>query len=232
MEKLIQGVQHFQSRIHYSQRELFERLADGQKPLALFVTCSDSRVNPNLITQTKPGELFIMRNAGNMVPPYGASSGGEAATVEFAVAGLYVRDVIVCGHSHCGAIAALLNPSDTDCMPAMVAWLGHAEATRRIVRENCPGLSGEKLREVAAEQHVLAQLDNLRTHPSVAAACRRGELSLHGWIYRFEKGEVLAYSADEDRFVTLVEPGGDDDVAARSLARSSSVAGSAGAAIG
>src|SRR5947209_1011259 len=111
MQKLVEGVHHFQANIFSPQRELFERLADGQSPVALFITCSDSRINPNLLTQTEPGELFILRNAGNLVPPYGAGPGGEAATVEFATAALGIRDIIVCGHSHCGAMRALLAPA-------------------------------------------------------------------------------------------------------------------------
>ena len=110
MQKLIHGLHHFQTALFGSQRELFERLAEGQSPEVLFITCSDSRINPNLLTQTEPGELFILRNAGNIVPPYGAVQGGEAATIEFAVAGLGVKDIIVCGHSHCGAMKGLLEP--------------------------------------------------------------------------------------------------------------------------
>ena len=107
MQKLIQGIHHFQSNLFSPQRELFERLAGGQHPDALFITCSDSRISPNLITQTEPGELFIVRNAGNIVPPYGAANGGEGATIEFALVGLGIQDIIVCGHSHCGAMKGL-----------------------------------------------------------------------------------------------------------------------------
>lgn len=110
MQKLIEGLHQFQNSVFGTQRELFERLAHGQTPETLFITCSDSRINPNLLTQTEPGELFILRNAGNIVPPYSTSQGGEAATIEFAVAGLNVRDIIICGHSHCGAMKGLLDP--------------------------------------------------------------------------------------------------------------------------
>ena len=104
MQKLLEGLHHFQQNIFSSQRELFERLAKGQSPETLFITCSDSRINPNLLTQTQPGELFILRNAGNIIPPYGAANGGEGATIEYAVAVLGVKDIIVCGHAHCGAM--------------------------------------------------------------------------------------------------------------------------------
>src|SRR5262245_42518317 len=162
MQKLVQGIHHFQANIFRPQRELFERLADGQDPDTLFIACSDSRVNPNLITQTEPGELFILRNAGNIVPPYGAASGGEEATIEYAVAALDVKDVIVCGHSHCGAMKGLLDPSGVAEMPAVARWLGHAEATRRIMKEKYRELSNTALLTATVEENVLVQLENLR----------------------------------------------------------------------
>src|SRR5947208_16582436 len=135
MQKLVEGIHHFQANIFRSQRELFERLAHGQQPDALFITCSDSRINPNLITHTEPGDLFILRNAGNIIPPYGAANGGEGATIEYAVAGLGVQDIIICGHSHCGAMKGLLAPEGLQDLPVFAAWLSHAEATRWSVRE-------------------------------------------------------------------------------------------------
>jgi hypothetical protein len=110
MQKLITGVHDFQNRVFDKHRELFERLSQGQNPEALFITCSDSRINPNMITQTEPGDLFILRNAGNIVPPFGATNGGEAGTIEFAVSALGVRDIIVCGHSLCGAMKGHIRP--------------------------------------------------------------------------------------------------------------------------
>src|SRR5690349_55453 len=123
MERIIRGIHQFQNNVFSTQRELFERLASGQKPEALFITCSDSRINPNLVTQTKPGELFIMRNAGNIIPPYGAANGGEGATIEYAVAALGIKDIIVCGHTHCGAMNGLLNLNKLTKMPSVVSWL-------------------------------------------------------------------------------------------------------------
>ena len=137
MQKLIKGIHQFQSNHFASQRELFERLAHGQYPEALFITCSDSRINPNLITQSEPGDLFILRNAGNIIPPSGAGQGGEGATIEFAVAGLGVQNIVICGHSHCGAIKGLLEPESLRDMPSVVAWRwwsGNFQAWR------CPGL--------------------------------------------------------------------------------------------
>ena len=134
MEHLLRGVHQFHSQVFQRERDFFDKLAAGQSPSALFVTCSDSRVDPNLITQSGPGELFVLRNAGNLVPPYGASNGGESATIEYAVAALGVRDIVVCGHSHCGAIKELLNPASTAELPLVTAWLKHAETTRQIGR--------------------------------------------------------------------------------------------------
>jgi carbonic anhydrase len=204
MQNLVQGVHHFQDNLFSSQRELFERLAQGQHPDALFITCSDSRINPNLITHTEPGELFILRNAGNIVPAHGTAVGGEEATIEFAVVGLGIKDIIVCGHSHCGAVNALLAPEGIrETMPAMCAWLGHAEPARRIVKENYPLLDSEKRLNVAIQENVLVQLENLRTHPAVAAARARNALKLHGWVYKFETGQVFAYDPQHGQYAEV-----------------------------
>lgn len=205
MQKLVQGIHQFQNHIFDSQRKLFERLAEGQHPDALFITCSDSRINPNLLTQTEPGELFILRNAGNLVPPYGASSGGECATIEFAVKGLGVRDIIICGHSHCGAVKGLLQPETLKNLPAMSAWLSHAEAARRIVQEKYSDRTGDALLTTAVEENVLNQVENLRTHPAVAVGLSRGTLKLHGWVYKIETGEVFAYDPHKGQFVSISE---------------------------
>lgn len=200
MQKLIEGLHHFQTAIFGSQRELFERLAQGQTPEVLFITCSDSRINPNLLTQTEPGELFILRNAGNIIPPYGAAQGGEAATIEFAVAGLGVKDIIVCGHSHCGAMKGLLEPPPSRDFPALTQWLSHAEATRRIMREKYADREGSTLLNITIQENVLAQMENLRTHPVVASGVAQGKLKLHGWVYKIETGEVFGYDAENEQF--------------------------------
>lgn len=205
MQKLLDGLHHFQSSIFTSQRELFERLAHGQSPDALFITCSDSRINPNLITQTQPGELFILRNAGNIVPPYGASQGGEAATIEFAVAALGVRDIILCGHSHCGAMKGLIDETLVANLPAFRQWLAHAEGTRRVMRENYSTLDGAALLSACVQENVLAQLENLKTHPTVAVRLAGGQLNLHSWVYQIESGEVFAYDPALGQFAHLDE---------------------------
>ncbi len=180
-------------------------MAQGQNPDALFITCADSRINPNLITQTNPGDLFILRNAGNIIPPYGAANGGEGATIEFAVAALGVKDIIVCGHSHCGAMKGLLHPESLGELPSVAAWLGHAEATRRTVKENYSNLNEEQSLNVTTQENVLVQIENLRTHPAVAARLSRGNLNLHGWMYKIETGEVFSYRPDLGQFLPLTD---------------------------
>jgi carbonic anhydrase len=205
VRKLVTGLHQFQTQIFESQKELFERLSQGQSPEVLFITCSDSRINPNLFTQTEPGELFILRNAGNIVPAYGASTGGEGATVELAVTGLGVKDIIICGHSLCGAIDALLHPERVEKMPLMSAWLTHAESTKRIAAENYGNQSDEDLQNIAVQENVLVQLENLRTHPAVAARLSGGDLKLHGWVYKIETGTVFYYDLNESQFLPLTQ---------------------------
>jgi len=203
MQKLIEGLHHFQQNVFGTQQELFERLSKGQTPDALFITCSDSRINPNLLTQTEPGELFILRNAGNLIPPYSAHTGGEAATIEFAVDGLSVKDIIICGHSHCGAMDGLMNPEGIRNFPALNRWLSHAEATRRIVHDLYADLTPEERLNVAILENVLAQMENLRTHPSVAAGLAKGSVRIHGWVYKFQSGEIFSYDPESAQFVHL-----------------------------
>lgn len=205
MEKIVRGVHAFQRDVFGTQRELFNRLADGQEPDALFVTCSDSRIDPCLVTQTNPGDIFVLRNAGNIIPPYGASNGGEAAAVEFAVSGLGVKDIIVCGHSQCGAISGLLNPEKLRNLPTVAEWLRCASATKQIVEEKYADTTGDDLMAAAIKENVLVQLDNLRTHPSVASKLSQGKLKLHAWVYTFENGRMFSYDADQQKFVSFDE---------------------------
>jgi carbonic anhydrase len=209
MQKLIEGIHHFQQNVFDTEKHLFERLAQGQQPLALFITCSDSRIDPSLLTQTQPGELFIMRNAGNIVPPYGTVCGGEAATIEYAVAVLQVKDIIVCGHSLCGAMSGLLHPDKLAGLNAVRDWLKHADATARIINENYGHISEDAARLTATvEENVLVQIESLRTHPSVAAAVSRGDLKLHAWTYEFETGKVFSYHPNQGQFVGIEQVAG------------------------
>ena len=205
MKKLLDGIHQFQSGVFGRHRELFARLAAGQEPEVLFITCSDSRVNPNLITQTQPGDLFILRNAGNIVPPYGAAPNGEAATVEYAVDVLGVRDIIICGHTHCGAMKAVLDPTELDDLPAVRSWLLHADCTRRVMKTHYADLPEEERLTMCTKENVLVQVESLRTHPSVYAALAFGKLRLHAWVYEIESGHVFAFDASEGQFVPVAE---------------------------
>jgi carbonic anhydrase len=204
MQKLLQGLHHFQAHLFRSQQALFERLSQGQSPETLFITCSDSRIVPSLFTQTEPGDLFIIRNAGNLIPPHG-NPGGEAATIEYAISVLGVKDIIVCGHSMCGAMAALLNPESTASLPAVRTWLAHAEETARIVKDNYAHLSDSALLTATVEENVLVQMEHLRTHPQVAEKLAQGQLALHGWVYKIETGAVFAYDPVEGQYLPASE---------------------------
>ena len=205
MQKLVKGIHEFQNNVFRSHRELFARLAKGQNPDVLLITCSDSRICPNLITQTDPGELFIVRNAGNLIPPHDAAQGGTAATIEYAVEALGVTDLIVCGHSQCGAMQALLRPESLERMPIVRAWLENAAKTKRIIAENYRHLEGNALLTAMAEENVLVQLDNLRTHPSVRSRIVGNRLRLHGWVYQIETGRVFAYDHTTGQYGPIEE---------------------------
>jgi carbonic anhydrase len=204
MEKLVRGIHHFQSTTFGENRELFERLSHGQQPDTLLITCSDSRIAPDLLMQTQPGDIFVLRNAGNLIPPYGAANGGEGATIEYAVAALGVSHAIVMGHSSCGAMKGLLHPELLTDLPLVSEWLRHADATRRVVDECYPDLNGVDLLNAAIKENVLVQLDNMRTYPKVAALMAKGALTLHGWIYEIESGQILAYDPQLSHFVPII----------------------------
>ncbi len=173
MEKLVNGFLKFRSEVFGNKKVLFTRLSQSQAPRALFITCSDSRVDPTLLTQTDPGELFILRNAGNIVPPYGSMQGGTTATIEYAMAVLKVPHIIVCGHTDCGVMKALLNPEDVKNLPAVKEWLSQAETTRRLMRELHADITGNDRLIKTTQENVRAQLEHLRTHPSVALQLRK-----------------------------------------------------------
>lgn len=205
MKKLVTGVEEFRRGIVAERPERFASLGRGQSPQAVFITCSDSRVNPNLLTQTEPGDLFILRNAGNIVPPWGSPSIGEIGTLEFALTGLGIEEIIVCGHSHCGAMKGLLAGGIGATMPRLEAWLEYAQAARAIVRENYADRDAEEQLNVAIQENVLCQLANLRTHPAVAARVLAGKLRLHAWVYKITTGEVFVFDPHEGQFRALAD---------------------------
>jgi carbonic anhydrase len=203
MRSLIEGYKRFRSEIFEQKRDLFKRLSQGQNPKALFITCSDSRIDPNLLTQSQPGELFILRVAGNIVPTYGAAMGGITATVEYAVSALEVKNVIVCGHTDCAVMKAILDPDQYNKLPAVKHWLEQAETTRRIIRENYSDVTGSELLAATIRENVRVQLTHLTTHPAVAARLHRGAVQLYGWVYAIETGEMWTYDRSTNQFQAL-----------------------------
>ncbi|QIG80414.1 carbonic anhydrase [Stakelama tenebrarum] len=204
--EIVGGVARFQGDVFPQQQELFRALArEGQRPSTLMVSCADSRVVPELITQSEPGDLFVCRNAGNIVPPFAQKNGGVSSTVEYAVMVLGVSHIIVCGHSDCGAMKAFFNQEALESLPNVKAWLSHAEPAYEVVR-TCYHEHEEKDQIHALTlENVAIQLVHLQNHPSVAAALAAGKVSLHGWFFDIESGRILALNAEGD-FVDF-EPG-------------------------
>jgi carbonic anhydrase len=189
--------------VYPGHQEDFERLATGQTPETLFITCSDSRIDPSLLLQTRPGELFICRNAGNIVPAHGDINGGVSATIEYAVTALKVKHIILCGHSDCGVMHGLLHPDRVQKMKTVANWLHYGDRARAVVDAMCEGYSDEEKVMELSRQNVLSQLDNLKTHPSVAAAIVKRGLQLHGWIYQIGQGEIEAWCQSRHQFLPL-----------------------------
>ena len=194
MDKIVQGVINFRKNVYPEHKDLFGALAGGQNPDILFITCSDSRIDPNLLTGSNPGDLFICRNAGNIVPPHSNETGGMTASIEYAVAMLGVRHIIICGHTDCGAIKGALDITKLKGLPHVKEWLGHCRSAMEIVRERngIPSdecLGHEHLNE-AIEENVLQQVQHIRTHPAVAAKLATGKVQIHGWIYNIKTGDI------------------------------------------
>lgn len=206
MNELIGRVFSFEKTIFPDSGELFAKLSSqGQTPKALMISCADSRIVPEQILQAKPGDLFVCRNAGNIVPPYATMNGGVSSTVEYAVLALGVRDIIVCGHSDCGAMKGMANPAALATMPNVAAWLRHGAAATHVVDSCCPDLEGDERVRALALENVIAQIAHLRTHPSVASAIAKGEMALHGWFVDIAAGQVLGLDGETGQFVPLRE---------------------------
>ena len=203
LRQIVDGFLHFHHEVFPQQEELFKQLATAQAPKAMFITCADSRIVPELITHSSPGDLFVTRNVGNVVPPYGQMNGGVSTAIEYAVLALGVQHIIICGHSDCGAMRAVLNPDSLEKMPTVKAWLRHAEVAKTMVHENCNCADEKESMPILTEENVIAQLQHLRTHPSVASRMANGRLFIHGWVYDIETSEIKAYDADQGRFLPL-----------------------------
>lgn len=202
MKEIIEGFLRFQHSIFPERAGLFKQLATQQNPGALFISCSDSRLVPELVTQREPGELFVIRNAGNIVPSYGPEPGGVTASVEYAVSALRVSDIVICGHSDCGAMTAIASCHCMDAMPAVGHWLRYADSARIVNESREHACLDDKIVSMVRE-NVIAQLTNIQTHPSVRLALEEGRIALHGWVYDIESGEIAAFDGTTRRFVSL-----------------------------
>jgi len=204
MKEIIEGFLKFQKNAFPERVKLFKNLANQQSPRTLFISCSDSRLVPELVTQREPGDLFVIRNAGNIVPSYGPEPGGVSASVEYAVAALRVNDIVICGHSDCGAMTAIATCKCLDHMPAVSNWLRYADSARVV---NEARQHADQPARVAAmvRENVIAQLANIQTHPSVRLALEEGRVTLHGWIYDIESGRIDAFDGSAGTFVSLAD---------------------------
>lgn len=194
---LLAGVKRFQAEVHPQKQELFSVLANGQQPHVTFLTCSDSRIDPCAMTQSDPGDLFVIRNAGNIVPTTNGGQGGELATLEFAVKVLGTKHIVVCGHSDCGAMKGLLAPEKCAHLEFVSAWVREAlPALADVEDEALP--AGEQLSRVI-DSNVKLQLENLRRLDFIREAEKQGELELHGWVYEIGSGVIRMLSEGQDQ---------------------------------
>jgi carbonic anhydrase len=202
MQEIIDGFLKFQRDAFPQRTELFEQLATSQHPRTLFISCSDSRLVPELVTQCEPGDLFVIRNAGNIVPSYGPEPGGVSASIEYAVAALEVTDIVICGHSDCGAMTAIATCKCLDHMPAVANWLRYADSAK-VVNDAREHASAHDKVESMVRENVIAQIANIKTHPSVRLALEQGRLALHGWVYDIGSGSIDTLDGATNRFVSL-----------------------------
>ncbi|MBB3175196.1 carbonic anhydrase [Endobacter medicaginis] len=202
--QLLQGVKTFSTTVFHENKELFAGLASSQSPHTLFITCADSRVSPEMITQSEPGDLFVLRNIGNIVPGYGEMLGGVSSAIEYAVSALGVKQIIICGHSDCGAMKALLDPGKykVETMPTVASWLRNAQTARAVAEAVGPNEPNERVQH-ATEQNVLLQLAHLRTHPAVAAKLATGKLVVQGWFYHIPTGTITVFDENTQEAMPL-----------------------------
>jgi carbonic anhydrase len=210
MKKLLNGIVEFRRKMQPSHRERFARLALGQSPDTLLITCSDSRVAPNVFASTDPGDLFVVRNVGNMIPPCGGhgisvADESEVAALEFAILNLKVKDIVVCGHSECGAMIALYHGRENVTLPHLRSWLVHGQdAADRLE-------SGEKFathllpHNELSQLNVLEQVNHLKTYPLVQERLASGDIKIHGWWFDIAKAELSSYDASLQMFVEIDE---------------------------
>ena len=218
MKKLIQGIVDFRNKVRPGYRETFARLALGQSPDALLIACSDSRVAPNLFASTEPGDLFVIRNVGNVIAPCGKdgrslSDESEAAAIEFATSSLRVSDIIVCGHSECGAMRVLLDGEKRPETPHLHAWLRHAEGALREVQGGARMKTDLSIPNHLSQFNVLHQVEHLRSYPAVQERLQAGRLRVHAWWFDIAQAEILAYDDGARQFIVIDEAEADRIIA-------------------
>jgi carbonic anhydrase len=203
MKDLLGGLAHFEQNVFPQERELFQSLSAQQRPEILLLACSDSRVVPSLFLQAKPGDLFVCRNAGNIAPAHGETSGGVSATIEYAVRVLNVKHIVVCGHSDCGAMKALMQREKVAHLPAVASWLRYAERAVAVVEHVHAHLCEAERLKMLIRENVTTQIANLMTHGCVAACVAAGTLKLHGWVFDIGEGKFDIYDHKENTFKPL-----------------------------
>ena len=199
MQQLLEGYRRFRREVFPQKKDHFHLLAELQKPDVLFITCADSRVVPDLILQTEPGDLFLCRTVGNIVPPHGQLPGGVSSTVEYAVEVLHVRHIIVCGHSDCGAMKAVMDRPDLSRLPLTAKWLGFAQSAWGYLDPGVDPSDTKALHTALIHANVMAQVENLKTHPEVTNGLGNGTLQIHGWYYDILTGEIDRYDEGKQR---------------------------------
>jgi len=205
MPKFADGVLRFQKDVFPTKKALFESLSFGQAPEALFITCSDARIETGMLTQSEPGELFVCRNAGNIVPPHTEHTGGVTASLEYAAAVLNVPHIVVCGHTGCGAMEAAMNEDSVAALPHVREWLQFTRKAVEIMEEAGRGKSADERQDMLAEQNVILQLRHLKTHPTVAERLASGALTLHGWVYHIKTGDVQVFDEALEEFIPATD---------------------------
>lgn len=207
MRKLIQGIVDFRKSLTDEKRDLFAKLALGQAPDALFIACSDSRVTPNIFASTNPGDLFVVRNIGNLIPPNALSSADSstAAAIEFALSSLNVANIIVCGHSECGAMQALCCGTDTLECPHLKAWLKYGEPSLKKIEKGITLNSKLSQHNQVSQINVLQQIEHIKTYPTVIERMKQGKLHIHGWWFDIAKADVYCYEETAGEFLLIDE---------------------------
>ena len=202
MQKIINGYLQFKESGFKERKDLFAKLSNSQSPEVLFITCSDSRIDPNLITQTEPGDLFVIRNAGNIVPPHTVESDGIVASIEFAVVALGVKHIVVCGHSNCGAMKGALNTAGLTALPKVRDWLNYCSEAVALVESREHNFKSDELNSVTQE-NVLLQIRRLEQYPEISKRLATGDIKIHGWVYEIGEGTVKYFNQEKQAFIQL-----------------------------